>query len=179
MTTSSDLLAREVYWVLSKRLLAGKYPGVKDGQETRQRLGWLLDQGITFFVDLTEEGEGGKEPYEFILMEEAAARGVTAIRHHKPIRDFGIPTEEEMTQTLDALDVALAAGHRVYVHCAGGIGRTGMVIGCYLVRHGIGISGQHAMDHLAHLRKGTADGWQQSPETPAQRKMVLSWSLNK
>ena len=179
MTTSSDLLAREVYWVLSKRLLAGKYPGVKDGQETRQRLGWLLDQGITFFVDLTEEGEGGKEPYEFILMEEAAARGMMAIRHHKPIRDFGIPTEEEMTQTLDALDVALAAGHRVYVHCAGGIGRTGMVIGCYLVRHGIGISGQHAMDHLAHLRKGTADGWQQSPETPAQRKMVLSWSLNK
>jgi protein tyrosine/serine phosphatase len=173
MMALSDHLLRDSYWVLPKRLLAGEYPGSKDEKETRQRLGWLLDQGITFFVDLTEDCEGGKEPYEFLLMEEASARGVTAIHHHKPIRDFGIPTEEEMTQTLDALDVALAAGHRVYVHCAGGIGRTGMVIGCYLVRHGIGVTGQHALDHLARLRKDTANHWQASRNASAAQNGVV------
>lgn len=32
---------------------------------------------------------------------------------------------------------ALAAGQTVYVHCYGGIGRTGTVVGCWLVRHGL------------------------------------------
>ena len=30
----------------------------------------------------------------------------------------------------------LAGGRTVYLHCRGGIGRTGTVLGCYLVRQG-------------------------------------------
>ena len=83
------------------------------------------------------------------------------------------PTQEEMAGILDTIDAALDAGHTVYVHCYGGIGRTGTVIGCYLVRHGM--SGEEALEEIAGLRQGTPDGWKRSPETEPQRQMVQNW----
>jgi protein-tyrosine phosphatase len=37
---------------------------------------------------------------------------------------------ELMTTILDAIDESMTAGKPVYVHCWGGMGRTGTVIGC-------------------------------------------------
>ena len=73
-----------------------------------------------------------------------------------------------MTTILDALDSALAAGHTVYLHCHGGRGRTGTVVGCWLVRHGL--TGEQALDRIADLR-----GDDESPETDEQRAFVLNW----
>ena len=42
-----------------------------------------------------------------------------------------------MSRILDDVDAALADGRTVYVHCWGGIGRTGTVVGCWLMRHGL------------------------------------------
>jgi protein-tyrosine phosphatase len=78
-----------------------------------------------------------------------------------PVRDFSCPTEEDMKRILDAADEALRDGHTVYVHCRGGIGRTGTVIGCYLVRHG-----STPEEALARVR---------GPETDAQLALVRSW----
>jgi protein-tyrosine phosphatase len=68
----------------------------------------------------------------------------------------------------------LEQGETAYVHCYGGIGRTGTVIGCYLVRHGM--SGKEALAEIAHLRQVTPVDWVTSPETRAQRQMVWNWS---
>ena len=82
-----------------------------------------------------------------------------------------------MLDTLDAIDEAIESGETVYVHCFGGIGRTGTVVGCYLVRHGM--TGVEALDQIAQLRQGTPEGWQVSPETEEQREMVLSpWKVS-
>ena len=86
---------------------------------------------------------------------------------------MGTPTLGEMVGILDTIDAALNAGHTIYVHCYGGIGWTGTVVGCFMVRHGI--SGAEALNEIAHLRQGTPDGWKSSPETKAQREMVLNW----
>ena len=43
---------------------------------------------------------------------------------------------DDLVATLDAIDAELAAGGLVYVHCWAGCGRTGVVVGCWLVRHG-------------------------------------------
>ena len=77
-----------------------------------------------------------------------------------------------MTRILDLIDELLEAGERVYVHCLAGIGRTGTVVGCYLVRHGIPAA--DAVAHLAELRaaRGRRD---RSPEMPAQRAFVERW----
>ena len=56
------------------------------------------------------------------------------------IRDLFVPTAATMTAIPDALDASLAKNEATYAHCWGGASRTGMVIGCCLLRHGLAIS---------------------------------------
>ena len=42
------------YWVIPGRLLAGEYPAGTDFADSRERLKWIQDAGIDYFVDLTE-----------------------------------------------------------------------------------------------------------------------------
>jgi protein-tyrosine phosphatase len=133
------------YWVKPGRLLAGAYPG--------KRLDELRAAGVDFILDLTQDDE------PLAAYDERLARGVR--RRRIPVRDFSCPSQEEMTAILDVIDEALGAGRVVYVHCRGGIGRTGTVIGCHLVRHGATPD-----DALARIS---------GPETDEQHGLVRSW----
>ena len=156
----------EAYWVEPGRLLAGPYPdlGLKDTMTARLQA--LLDAGIQLFIDLTEAGE--MAPY-------ADKLGGQAYHLRVSIADFGIPAPETMAALLNILDDALYRQLRVYVHCLGGLGRTGTVIGCYLVRHGLG--GGQALERLNKLRANSAYAGSSSPETSVQRTMVLHWPV--
>ena len=92
-----------------------------------------------------------------------------------PIRDVSVPSKEAMVAILDAIDKSIRENHPVYVHCWGGKGRTGTVIGCYLARHGIAI-GQEALARINYLRRDLPDSSARSPETLEQCEMVLSWA---
>src|SRR6476661_8703202 len=67
----------------------------------------------------------------------AARDGVNGSCQRFAIPDVSVPSEPLMRATLDHIDAELAANRGVYVHCFGGIGRTGTVIGCWLLRHGL------------------------------------------
>jgi hypothetical protein len=162
------------YWVDGGRLLAGEYPGAKQETAARHKLRRLLAAGASVFVDLTEEGEGHLLPYASLLYEEATALGLAADHRRMPIPDLGVPAPAFMVQILDLLDSLLHDNRLPYVHCWGGIGRTGTVVGCYLVRHGM--SGEGALAYIARQRRGTPDGYVVSPETDTQRAMVQTWS---
>jgi protein-tyrosine phosphatase len=163
----------EFYVVQPGQLLAGNHPNAFDEEKVRAKLRHLLEGGVTFFVDLTEEGE--LEPYTPLLEEEAGALGVAVEHRRTPIPDFDTPTVEGMKHILDTIDVALTAGHIVYVHCHFGLGRTGTVAGCYLVRHGL--DGEQALEELVRLRQGTQFQGMSSPVTHKQRQMVRDWPL--
>jgi len=167
----------ESYWVRPGQLLAGNYPEAEDKEEVRARLRRMLESGIRVFVDLTEAGEKMLDPYASLLAEEAAALGVAAEHHRLPITDFETPTAAQMSRILDTIDAALAAGQAAYVHCFFGIGRTGTVVGCYLVRHGL--TGEQALAELTRLRQGTYFEGMMSPVTEAQRQMVQDWPPGK
>lgn len=162
------------YWVRTRHLLAGEYPGAKDGEDARRRVRAMLDGGVTFFVDLTEQHE--LEPYDVVLAQEAERRGIATIHSRHPIRDAGVPRRVEvMTHILDTIDGAIGDGHVVYVHCWGGIGRTGTVVGCHLVRYGL--TGDEALDALATMWR-VVDKFHRrphSPETSEQRKWIREW----
>ncbi len=163
------------YWVRKGQLLAGEYPGAKDGEDARRRVRAMLDGGVTFFVDLTEKHE--LEPYDVVLAEEAARRGVATVHTRFPIRDASVPRRADvMTGILDAIDEAIRDGHVVYVHCWGGIGRTGTVVGCHLVRHGL--TGDEALAALAEMWTTVDKHYRrpQSPETGEQRRWIREWT---
>ncbi|MDT8896891.1 MAG: protein-tyrosine phosphatase family protein [Thermanaerothrix sp.] len=163
----------DAYWVIPDKFLAGEYPGDLDLNRAQQRLIALLDIGIREFIDLTWEGE--LEPYHNLLYQEAKKRNFEVGYTRYPIPDLGIPTRVTMRAILDHIDHVISNGKRLYVHCWGGVGRTGTVVGCYLVRHGL--SGPAALERLQILRRETAKWWRSSPETDEQRAMILSWQI--
>jgi protein-tyrosine phosphatase len=62
----------------------------------------------------------------------------------------------------------------VHMHCWGGKGRTGTVVGCYLARHAMA-AGSDVIDMIKELRKNTEDFSDPSPETREQINMVIKW----
>jgi HTH-type transcriptional repressor of NAD biosynthesis genes len=111
------------YWV-SPHLLAGAYPGAPDRQEAREKVAALIGAGVTQFLDLTDERDG-LLPYEKLLTEVAPGGGV--VRKAVPVQDLTAPPAEVVRQALDLIDEETARGGVTYVHCWGGIGRTGSI----------------------------------------------------
>jgi protein-tyrosine phosphatase len=163
----------ETYWVVPGQLLAGEYPGSWEHERTRPRLNAFLEAGFNSFIDLTAEGE--LLPYAPVLAEQANHYGLSATHQRFSIGDFGIPTVGHMQAILDTLDRSLNEGRKIYVHCWGGVGRTGTIIGCFLVRHGK--TGDEALAQLAawwqHVPKRTLHP--RSPETDEQVKFIRNW----
>lgn len=160
------------YWIVPDKLVAGAYPGSKDYKtgEKIDVLEQLLEAGVTHFVNLCQDRPNGTD--EHLVRYDEAVAGRAAIGRFE-IPDLGIPTQDEMTSILDYIDEAHEAGGCVYVHCWGGVGRTGTVIGCWLSRHNIYRKGE-ILERLAELR--TADlgaGHRLSPQTFEQRRFVL------
>jgi len=114
----------ESYWV-TPSLLAGKYPGARREIEARTKVRALVEAGVRTFVDLTEDGE--LLPYAHLLP--------AGVLHHRiPVRDITCPSLQ-VKEAVELIDLRSRVGV-VYVHCWGGCGRTGVILGCYLVNCG-------------------------------------------
>lgn len=111
---------------VTKSIYAGEYPINKDDESSYIKVKQFERFGITHFVDLTEEGE--LQPYEHLLY-----KGAKYLRF--PIRDVSIPHSTESVRGLIAKIMKVIKDDpnaKVYIHCWGGVGRTGVVVGCLL-----------------------------------------------
>ena len=164
------------YWVVSGCLLAGAYPGDSDPEAHRVKVQALVDAGIRTFVNLMEEHETNYAGETFVPYQDLARQlcpEVRCCRH--AIRDLSAPTPELMTTILDAIDESMTAGKPVYVHCWGGVGRTGTVIGCWLLRHGLAEPG-NVLKVLMEIRQQDRERRQRmSPESAEQQRFVKGW----
>lgn len=160
--------------------MAGCYPGADDEEQAREKLQGLLDAGIRHVISLMEPNEANWDgtpfvPYENQMTALADTMGVTVGFNRMPIKDMSVASKAHMERILDLIDRCMQNDTPVYIHCWGGRGRTGTVVGCYLVRHGYAL-GQKALDLIQNLRQGTEDQHKASPETTEQVDFVLSWS---
>ena len=163
------------YWAKPTQLLAGDYPGEVDEKSSMSKLKRLLEAGVSYFIDLTEEGEF--HAYAHLLCRLQSKTEQPIEYHRFPIRDLSVPHDlAHMTSILESIDLAIGRGHVVYVHCGGGVGRTGTVIGCWYSRYGQG--GQAALDKLAEVwetNREVAAKRPISPQTNIQRQFVIDW----
>ena len=171
----SDKPIPDSYWVVPAKFLAGGYPGSSqgNGELARQRMAALMEAGFDTFIDLTRPGE--TPGYQEALDAEAARHNQSVDHQLKPIEDRGVPSVGQMTDILNSIDAALSAGRKVYLHCMGGIGRTGTVVGCWLARHGL--TGEEALRRLNALYRASEQSrfFERSPEVDAQVLFVLDW----
>ena len=123
-----DFISRPLYQSYEVRangiIYAGEYPGDKSDELARQKIEQMHHFGIRHFIDLTEEGE--LRPYSHLL-----PAGTTYTRF--PIADCGAPKSIESVQSLLLrIEELKKMNGYVYVHCWGGVGRTGTIVACYL-----------------------------------------------
>jgi atypical dual specificity phosphatase len=167
------------YWA-TPHLLACEYPWAPTPGGAAPKLDAVLAAGVRTFVDLTEPGE--LRPYAACaLAARAAALGIGAGEleyHNFPIPDRAVPPSRGfVARILRVLADAERRGRRAAVHCRGGIGRTGLVVGCWLVSRGTAKDGEEALAIIArewctvekHVR------YPLSPETGPQFEWVRQW----
>jgi protein-tyrosine phosphatase len=150
--------------------MAGIHPEADYRTDTRRVIRGLLGLGITRFVDLTEEGE--LEGYDKLVRDDSRQMALHATHTRFAIPDMKTPDIGQMEDILKTIRSFIKEGHVVYVHCFAGLGRTGTVVGCYLIDNGV--LRENIFDEIAGLR-GRPDAPNESPITDAQRQMVLDW----
>ena len=124
-----------------KCVYAGEYPGDRDNEIAKKKISRLLEMGIRHFIDLTEEGE--LIPYSTML-----PIGTTYLRF--PIVDQNTPKREDsVVQLLNDIHELQKKEGGIYIHCWGGVGRTGTIIGCLIAKE-LNLSLE---DSLKQLRK--------------------------
>lgn len=100
----------------------------------------LADRGATTIVDLRAE-DGIEDD-----VRVATDLGMNVVRI--PVRDGQLPTQAEVQQFLTAVRESPGT---VFVHCGAGVGRTGAIVGSYLVGNG-------EVDASSALRRNLAVG---------------------
>lgn len=154
-------------------IYAGEYPGDKDEASCRAKLAHFAGK-ITHFVDLTEEGE--LSPYAQYLNADQS--------HFRfPIRDVSIP--HETTPVHHLMHYILQAsrnGGRTYIHCWGGVGRTGTIVACLyaiLMRDKSSTAGELYDLAMRRLQSAFAmcpkSRYREIPETAEQRRFIRSF----
>jgi hypothetical protein len=126
----------------------------------------MFTVGISLFIDLTTP-EDHQKPYGEILAEISSGM---AERYSFGIMNETVPSDPMfIKEILDTIDSGLRDGRNVYVHCWGGVGRTGMAVGCWLKRHGRG--------DIAALWKTCPKSrkYPISPEAEVQQDFIRSW----
>ena len=137
---------RHFYWLPGGQLAGLPCPG--SSAELRADLRWLVGQGVSVLVSLTEQS------LPKTALDEAGLHGV-----HLPIPDFNAPTGEQLASFISEVEGALAGGQSVGVHCRAGLGRTGTMLAVWLVHRGMS-----ADEAIGLVRQQRPD----SIETPEQ-----------
>ena len=98
---------------------------------------------VVFCLTVTEEFEkyAGVENLMDFYRQDCGL-----IVYNRAIPDFQIPTEGDLVDNILDLTYHLARGHNCLIHCAGGTGRTGMVVAAIIQNFGVN-------DVIARIRK--------------------------
>ncbi|MBU4486602.1 MAG: dual specificity protein phosphatase family protein [Candidatus Delongbacteria bacterium] len=132
----------------------GRAPGY--GSNRFDDFRYIKDQNISKIYCLQEEDElaylGNGET---VKDREASLNELGIELVHSPIGDFRIPTVEQAKELSEMIFNDVMSGRNILIHCMGGLGRSGTIAACALVRYGM--KADEAITIVRTVRPGTIE----------------------
>ena len=174
-------------------LYAGAFPGDSNDTANNHNLITLLNKGVTTFVCMQQEYNAalprfvwsytGRRPYfkdvQYILENKEKYSALNAELNvndvkflHFPIEDLKTVSDEKTLEAAQTVVQCLKNGEKVYLHCWGGHGRTGIIV-CLVLHLMFQLNAVDALEYCEHVHKQRIVRLDvTSPQTTVQKEQV-------
>ncbi|HQO09924.1 MAG TPA: dual specificity protein phosphatase family protein [Clostridiales bacterium] len=149
----------EINWIdkehidIKGRIGLGRAPGYGSVRFDDYRS--MKEQGISKIYCLQEEEELDYLSGETVKQREQSLKEFEIELIHSPIGDFRVPTPEQAVMLAEMILNDVSEGKSILIHCMGGLGRSGTVAACTLVK--FGLKADEAINLVRKIRPGTLE----------------------
>ena len=128
-------------WLIEGKLAGSAIPTSKD------EIKWLQEQGVKSIVTIREvpldDDWVDKMKYLHVLSD-----------------DMGVPSFDDLKNSVEYVRERIQNNEPVMVHCLAGLGRTGTILACYLIKYEK-LSAEDAIRHVREKRHGSIQSFVQ------------------
>ena len=128
-------------WLIYGKLAGSAIPTSKD------EINWVEEQGIKSIVTVREE------PLDENWVEDVKYLHVIS-------NDMGVPEFSDLVNSVDYIHKRITEDEPVMVHCLAGLGRTGTILACYLIKYE-DMTADDAIEKVRRERHGSIQSFSQ------------------
>jgi len=128
-------------WILEKKLAGSAIP------TSKEEVDWLKEEGVKSIVTIREEP-----------LEEEWLEDINYLHIHS--NDMGVPEFDDLINSVDFLHQRITNDEPVMVHCLAGLGRTGTILACYMIKYEQ-MSADDAIQKVRNERHGSIQSFSQ------------------
>ena len=128
-------------WLIENKLAGSGIP------TSIEEVQWIIEQGVKSIITIREEP-----------LDDDWIKDVNYL--HVISNDMGVPEFDDLVHVVDFIHKRITSNEPVMVHCLAGMGRTGTILACYLVKYQ-NMSADEAIQKVREERPGSIQSYLQ------------------